>query len=86
MICLLKWATFPNQELHAITNNVLKNWQVRQSTDVAEETTEDDCLIKLKERSKLDTISQVQDVDVAVQKDPHWAWEIPFALSAFLSD
>lgn len=39
--------------------------------DVAEETTEDDCLIKLKERSKLDNISKVQDVDVAVQKDPH---------------
>lgn len=49
----------------------LKTWHVRQSTDVAEETTEDDCLIKLKERYKLDKISQVQDVDVAVQKDPH---------------
>lgn len=48
-----------------------KAWQVRQSTDVAEETTEDDCLMKLKERSKLDKISQVQDVDVAAQKDPH---------------
>lgn len=48
-----------------------KAWQVRQSTDVAEETTEDDCLMKLKEISKLDKISQVQDVDVAAQKDPH---------------
>lgn len=49
----------------------LKTYQVRQSTDVAEETTEDDCQIKLKERSKLDKISQVQDVDVTIQKDPH---------------
>lgn len=30
--------------------------------------------------------SQVQDVDVAVLKDPQWVWEIPFALSASLSD
>lgn len=48
----------------------LKTGQVRQSTDVAEETTENDCLMKLKERSKLDKISKVQDVDMAVQKDP----------------
>lgn len=45
-------------------------WQ-RKLSDQAEGKEEDNCLIKLKERSKLDKISQVQDVDAAVQKDPH---------------
>lgn len=36
----------------------LEIWQVRQSMDLAEETTEDDCLIKLTERSKLAKIDK----------------------------
>ena len=40
-----------------------KTGKVKQSVDVA--------LLKLKERSKLEKIWQVQDVDVTVQKDPH---------------
>lgn len=61
----------------------LETWQVRQSMDVAEET-ENDCLIKLKERSKLGNISEVQDVDVAVQKDLPLSLGNPFCFVSFL--